>query len=109
MAIRRIDAPPSALAFGEQLVVEVAVELAGLAPHEVKVELVLDRRDERTGRGTRRSYTLAPSGNVAGSSEHAFRVELAPDLCGHLAYRLRVYPANPDFTHPFEMGLMRWA
>ena len=107
VSMRRIDAPPAQLAFGVPLHVEVAVQLAGLAPDEVNVELVLHRRDERTGDGTRRSYALTPSGSTDG--EARYRVELAPDLCGHLSYRLRAYPAHPDLTHPFEMGLMRWA
>jgi starch phosphorylase len=107
VSLRRVDTPPLELAFGEPLHVEVAVELAGLAPDEIKVELVLDRRDERTGRGTRRSYALAPTGR--GSGEARYRVDLAPDMCGHLSYRLRAYPFHPDFTHPLEMGLMRWA
>jgi len=68
---------------------------------------VLDRRDERTGRGTRRSYALAPSGSADGEARYG--VDLAPDLCGHLSYRLRAYPSHPDLTHPFEMGVMRWA
>jgi starch phosphorylase len=37
-----------------------------------------------------------------------FRLELMPELCGRLLYRIRVYPFHELLTHPFEMGLMVW-
>jgi starch phosphorylase len=40
--------------------------------------------------------------------EQRFRVVLAPELCGRLEYRIRLYPRHPLLTHPLEMGLMRW-
>jgi len=42
------------------------------------------------------------------SGEHLFELELAPDLCGKLEYRIRVYPLHPLLTHPLEMGMMVW-
>ena len=39
--MRRVDAPPHRIVFGERVRVEVAVTLAGLAAHDVTVELLL--------------------------------------------------------------------
>jgi starch phosphorylase len=109
LSMRRLDTAVPRIAFGEQLIAEVGVNLAGLDPHEVRVELVLERLDGRSGDEERRCYALAPVADSPHGVERRYRIELAPELCGHLCYRLRAYPAHPDFTHPFEMGLMRWA
>jgi hypothetical protein len=35
-------------------------------------------------------------------------LDLAPELCGKLEYRIRAYPHHAALSHPFEMGLMKW-
>jgi starch phosphorylase len=40
--------------------------------------------------------------------EHRFVLELSPEYCGKLGYRMRMYPHHERLTHPFEMGMMRW-
>jgi starch phosphorylase len=39
---------------------------------------------------------------------HLFTIELAPELCGKLEYRVRAYPHHELLTHRLEMGMMRW-
>lgn len=109
ITLRRLNAPAQHITFGERLAIEVGVALAGLDPEEIVVELVLERLDQRTRRGERRHYPLRPTGTVDEAGEHRYRIELEPELCGHLNYRLRAYPHHPDLTHPHEIGLMRWA
>jgi starch phosphorylase len=109
VTLRALDAGTRQLAFGEGFAVDVAVQLAGLEPGDVAVELVLERLDEQTGRGERRLFPLAPTGRVNDAGEHRYRIELVPELCGHLTWRVRAYPWHRDLTHPQETGLMRWA
>jgi glycogen phosphorylase len=109
VALRVLDAGAQQIAFGQALAIEAAVQLAGLDPAEVVVELLLERINERTGHGERRQYALNPVDGVNEAGEHRYRVELAPELCGHLSYRVRVYPCHRELTHPHETGLMRWA
>ena len=40
--------------------------------------------------------------------EQRFVLDLRPELCGRLDYRIRAYPNHALLTHPFELGLMRW-
>ena len=40
--------------------------------------------------------------------EHRFVLQITPEMCGKLDYRIRVYPWHELLTHPFEMGMMRW-
>jgi len=70
--------------------------------------LVLERRDGRTGAGARKEYPLAAIVDGGEGGEQRYGIDLAPELCGHLEYRLRAYPYHPALMHRFEMGLMRW-
>jgi starch phosphorylase len=105
MTLRRLDAPRGSMTFGETMTIDVAVGLNGLAPEDVAVELVLWRglRDERE-----RRHFFAPVEALPQTREQRFSVVLAPELCGRLEYRIRLYPRHPLLTHPLEMGLMRW-
>jgi starch phosphorylase len=108
VSMRRLDAPARHIQFGEGVQVDVAIQLDGLAPEDVIVELLLARIASDTGKGRQLRYRLAPTGAVNDAGEHVFTLELAPELCGKLDYRIRAYPHHQALTHPFEMGLMVW-
>ncbi|MCC7486242.1 MAG: alpha-glucan family phosphorylase [Burkholderiales bacterium] len=107
VAARRLDAPPRRIQFGENVPVEIAVRLNGLAPGDVAVELLLTRGLheplERRGR-----HELVATGTLDGGGEQRYALALKPELCGRLDYRIRVYPRHELLTHPFELGLMLW-
>jgi glycogen phosphorylase len=42
------------------------------------------------------------------NGESIFALDLTPDVCGKINYRLRAYPHHELLTHPFEMGMMLW-
>jgi len=107
VSIRRLDAPARSIRFGERVRVEVALSLDGLAPADVAVELVLSRGALGLGDAPMR-HPFAPDGTRTESGEHRFVLELAPELCGRLDYRIRAYPRHELLAHPFELGLMLW-
>jgi len=107
VTLRRLDEPRAATTFGEAVQIEVAVGLNGLAPEDVSVELVL-WRGLRDATERRREYELAAADALPQSHERRFTLELRPELCGRLDYRIRIYPRHPLLTHAFELGLMRW-
>ena len=109
VAIRRLDAPKKRIPFGDALQFEVAIKLNGLAPEDVLAEMLVSRSSstewaEREARHFKFDY----QGPLDGGDEHRFSLKLAPDLCGKLEYRIRVYPFHSLLTHPMEMGLMVW-
>src|SRR5512134_3532466 len=107
VTLRRLDQPPRRIRFGDNVRVEVAAKLNGLAPADVVVELLLARgAREPTDRRVR--LDLAFDGTMTENGEHRFVLELAPELCGRLDYRIRAYPCIEALTHPFELGLMVW-
>jgi starch phosphorylase len=82
------------------------VDLGGLNPADVVVELLLEREYEALQRSPD-SYRFLPAGLSDQGQEH-FMLSLTPDLCGSLRYQIRTFPYHTLLTHPYEMGLMRW-
>ena len=105
--VRRLDAAPKRLVFGKNLLIEVALHLNGLTPEDVAVELLFGRPAKAPGEH-RRAARFAPSGAISGEGEHRFALDITPELCGSLEYRIRVHPWHQLLTHPLEMGLMLW-
>jgi starch phosphorylase len=106
VGIRRLDDPVRRLTYGQEMEFKVALTLNGLAPDDVRVELILGRASKQGQDKELKSVAFEPAG--AQGQEHIFILRLAPDLCGKLLYRIRVYPRHELLTHPFETGLMRW-
>jgi starch phosphorylase len=104
VSARRVDTPPQRIQFGDSLPIEIAVRLNGLAPGDLKVELLLEREPRD---GMQHVHALAPAGG-AESGEQKYNLQLKPGLSGRLDYRIRVYPRHELLTHPFELGLMIW-
>ena len=105
--LRRLDAPRRRITFGDSIRVEVAANLNGLAPGDVVVELLL-MRGAREPADRRVRHELAFDGTKTDSGEHRYVLDLEPELCGRLDYRIRAYPCHEALTHPFELGLMIW-
>ena len=106
IALRRIDRAAARIRHGETLRFEVAVQLDGLTPKDLTVEVVFTRPGDPTSPGALR-HVLQHERSLE-SGEHLFARELTPDQCGKLEYRFRAFPTHELLTHPFEMGMMIW-
>ena len=106
-SIRRLDAAKKSIAYGEAIRFEVGVALAGLKPEDVAVELLFCKQAPE-GNTPPARYRFESEGVKTEQGEHRFALELTPELCGKLEYRIRAYPHNELLTHPFELGMMRW-
>ena len=108
VTIRRLGTPQHSITFRDGVHVEVAVNLNGLKPADVVVELLIAHKSskEKLKQGMR--YPFTPQGDDNKTGEHVFSLDLTPELCGKLEYRIRVYPHHEMLTHPLEMGFMRW-
>lgn len=106
VTIERCDAPVARIAYGERVRIEVSLALAGLAPQDVAVELLL--LGSRSRDGVPRALSLTPAAAMGADGRWHYTLDLAPRLCGKIDYRIRAYPAHPLLTHPFETGLMLW-
>ena len=106
IAMRRIDRAAPRIRYGDTLRFEVAVQLDGLTPSDLTVEMVFTRPGEPTSARARR-YVLHHE-RALDNGEHLYVRELTPDQCGKMEYRFRVFPSHELLTHPFEMGMMLW-
>ena len=107
VALRRLDAPQRRMTFGEGLRLEVAAALDGLRPDDVVVELLLGRPDGGKLPKKARNHRFRHERRLD-SGEQLFSLELTPDYCGKIEYRIRIYPHHEMLTHAFEMGMMVW-
>jgi starch phosphorylase len=103
VSLRRVDAPPKRLPFGDAFRIEIAARLNGLEPSDVAVEVLL-----APAPGAASAAHALQCGGFDADGEHHFSCELRPALCGQLEYRVRAYPTHPRLTQPFELGLMCW-
>lgn len=107
VTIRRLDNPSRRISFGEPVRFNVAVNLNGIQPDDVVVELLICRRLKKAKIEDFRHVRFSYDGTKE-SGEHQFELNFVPDLCGKLDYYIRVFPYQPLLTHPFEMGMMLW-
>src|SRR6266568_5066903 len=107
VSLRRLDTPRQRIGFGQNIAVEVGAKLSDLSPEDIVVELLMTRLDGDSGEERVLKYPLVSTGRID-AGEHVFRLDVAPELCGKIDYRIRAYPRPEALTHPFEMGLMLW-
>jgi starch phosphorylase len=108
--LRTVSLPPKSLDFGEPARFVVGVKSDELAPDDIAVELMLAPAVRELATPDKRvAHRLKATGERGDGGEHRFALELAPELCGKLEYRVRAYPHHPALSHRFELGLMKWA
>ena len=108
VSMRRLDIAQKRIVFGDKLRLEVAVLLGGLSAEDVALELVLAKKTGDKAQPRARTYRFEAEGRMTEQGEQRFALELKPELCGKLEYRVRLYPQHELLTHPLELGMMRW-
>ena len=103
----RLDTPTRRIGFGDSLRFEISLNLNGLSPEDVTVELLIGRPARNGQPKNSKRMVMEYSGRTAGN-DYLYELELTPDLCGKIEYKFRVYPSHELLTHPFEMGMMVW-
>jgi starch phosphorylase len=106
VTVSRQEEPLKRITYGESIELKVAVNLNGLAPEDVRVEVLVGRASKQGQDRDIQAAAMRPEGWA--DKECLYRLELTPELCGKLLYRVRVYPYHDLLTHPFETGLMVW-
>ncbi|HET7833015.1 MAG TPA: DUF3417 domain-containing protein, partial [Gallionella sp.] len=108
VTLRRLDNERKEIIYGESLRFEVAVNLDGLQPNDIVVEMLLGFQTKRTDLQRAHRYYFESTGTTTAAGEQVFALEVRPEQCGKLEYRIRAYPYHEMLTHPFELGMMRW-
>ena len=107
--LRSLSIPATRVPFGESLRISVGVRSDELAPEDIVVEMLLGpAMRELVPHREKAAYQFKHSGKRGDGGEYLFDLDLAPELCGKLEYRVRAYPFHQALSHRFEMGLMKW-
>ncbi|MEO7743307.1 MAG: alpha-glucan family phosphorylase [Usitatibacter sp.] len=106
--LRCLALPDRNTRFGDQVRFCVGVRLEELSPSDVTVELLLTPALALARSPKPVEFAFTHSGERGDNGEHIYHLDLAPELCGKLEYRIRAYPSHPALAHRFEMGLMKW-
>jgi starch phosphorylase len=100
--------PGATLFSGSAVAVRAAIDLAGLKPEDVRVEVVLGRVDS-SGHLEETEVLLLPSLGLQGTVA-TFGSDILPERTGRLGYALRVSPNHFDdpLTRPCS-NLLKWS
>jgi starch phosphorylase len=94
------------LRVGNEFPVTVNVDLGGLTPADVEVQLVHGLLDAMGEIGRPTAVPLAPSANGSGKVTYSGTVRCGAS--GQFGYCVRVLPHNPSLPHSFEPALVTW-
>lgn len=108
ITIRRLGTAKKSIVFKEGMSIEVSVNLNGLKPADVAVEMLIGHAYQKEKAEQKMSYFFTAKEVNSETGEHIYMLEFVPELCGKLEYRIRVYPHHEMLTHRFEMGFIRW-
>ena len=108
IALRAIELPRKTMPFGQGARFVVGVKMDGLTPNDIVVELLLSPAARELASRATGNHPFTFSGQRTPEGEALYTLDLAPELCGKLEYRIRAYPSHPALSHRFEMGLMKW-
>ncbi len=100
--------PSGAVLSGKPVVVRAAIDLAGLTPDDVRVEVVMGRIDSN-GHLEDTEVSVLPAVEQQGSVA-VFSKDIVPDRTGRLGYALRVSPNHFEdpLTRPCA-SLLKWS
>ncbi|MDQ2880155.1 MAG: alpha-glucan family phosphorylase [Actinomycetota bacterium] len=103
-----ISGLPATPELGSEMTVRAAVELAGLQPCDVDVQVVVGRVDDGDELQDPLVVAMQPVGGVDGEGDR-FEATLRLPHAGLVGYTVRVLPQNPMMASPAEFGLLHLA
>lgn len=92
---------------GEPLAVRARVWLNGVPANDVTVEIVCGGQDRQGQLVAPQVTTMQRVGEEQGAL--IYQGQVTPTASGQLALGVRVRPDHPALSHPYEVGLSRWA
>jgi starch phosphorylase len=92
---------------GETMQVEAMVDLPGIEPEELTVQLYAGRLSAKGQIEQPQALNMTHSKGVGGN-RHVFIGKIDCRTSGRQGFAIRVLPGSPDLATPFEAGLILW-
>lgn len=106
LRIVSVVAESETLEAGQQVPVRVKVQLGGLSPDDVRVELYTGPLDANRSFLTAAGYPLTCAGSEDGT--WVYTGTLPSERSGQQGFAVRLLPAHPDAVLPQELPLILW-
>ena len=98
--------PENAISMGEQVKFTARVNLGGLVPDDVQVELYLGQRGTLGGIVKEKAIAMTCTGQA--DNAYTYEVSMAPVNSGRQDYALRILPKNDSIPHVLMPLFIRW-
>ncbi|MDR0510506.1 MAG: alpha-glucan family phosphorylase [Rikenellaceae bacterium] len=108
VSVKQFNVGKEAIVFGRKYNLEVVVDINGLSPDEIGVEMVVATK----GDGGRDIKIIASNELRFQSVEGRlarYTVDSMPDRTGYFELAMRVFPKNPMLPHRMDFALVKWA
>jgi starch phosphorylase len=106
--VERLSVPEQKLyKVADEVEVTARINLNGLSPQEVRVELYYGAISSSGAIEQARSVEMAPQSDGSGAVEYKGQIECA--VTGRQGYTVRLLPKHPALIHPYVPGYLRWA
>ncbi|MDR1211947.1 MAG: alpha-glucan family phosphorylase [Spirochaetaceae bacterium] len=93
---------------GDALTVTASIELAGLSPDELRVELFHGTvSNQGSAIENPRRAEMKPAGNEG--SVYRFQVRIECEDTGYQGHTVRILPKHEGLVSPYKTGLIKWA
>ncbi|MBN2551819.1 MAG: alpha-glucan family phosphorylase [Spirochaetales bacterium] len=92
---------------GDKVEVTVRINLGGLSPQELRVELYFGTISSSGPIEDARSVEMVPQSDGRSTVEYRGQIECA--VTGRQGYTVRLLPKHPALVHPYVPGFIRWA
>ncbi|HPD95505.1 MAG: alpha-glucan family phosphorylase [Bacteroidales bacterium] len=104
--VKQFDVSHEAILLGKEYISEVTLDLSGLGPDEVGVEMVIADLFEGGEVSVKRAHEFQLYSTEG--SRATYRLKLIPVDPGAFECGIRVYPKNPMLPHRMDFCLVRW-
>ncbi|MDL2320401.1 alpha-glucan family phosphorylase, partial [Alistipes sp. OttesenSCG-928-B03] len=106
--VKQMDMGREAIMIGHSYRVEVTVDIDGLRPGDIGVEMVMAKQIN-TGRGIKIVDTFQLAIEEVDGSVVKYSLITSPSRTGSFDVAIRVYPRNEKLPHRMDFALVKWA
>lgn len=106
--VQRAQVDKEAMLVGAKYRFEVTLDLAGLAPEDIGVELVV-AKPIVPSQPANVDYSVQLAQTEVEGGKATYALDYVPKRTGIFDVALRIYPKNPHLTHRMDFALVKWA
>ena len=108
VSVKQVDMGKNAIMIGNVYHVEVVVDIDGLKPEDIGVEIILANQINQGGAVKILEKNELSLQRLDGSMA-LYAIDAKPDRAGSFDLALRVFPKNAKLPHRMDFALVKWA